>query len=76
MWDKRYSGEAFAFGTEPNDFVREHADHLPVGDTLSIGEGEGRNVVFLAGLGHRATALDASQVGLDKAQGYCQKDSA
>lgn len=74
MWDKRYSGEAFAYGTEPNDFIREQAGRLPVGDTLSLGEGEGRNAVFLAGLGHSVSALDASEVGLAKAQAFAQKN--
>lgn len=73
MWDKRYSGEDFAYGTEPNDFLRDHADKLLVGDTLSIGEGEGRNAVFLAGLGHRVTALDGSSVGLAKAEVFAAK---
>ena len=68
MWDKRYSGESYAYGTEPNDFLHEQADRLPVGDTLCLGEGEGRNAVFLAGLGHKVTALDASAAGLAKAQ--------
>ena len=68
MWDKRYSGENYAYGTEANDFLREQADHLPVGDTLCLGEGEGRNAVFLAGLEHKVTALDASAAGLAKAQ--------
>ena len=68
MWDKRYSGESYAYGTEPNDFLREQADNLPIGDTLCLGEGEGRNAVFLAGLGHKVTALDASATGLEKAQ--------
>jgi len=68
MWDKRYGGEDYAYGTEPNDFLREQAGSLPVGGTLCLGEGEGRNAVFLAGLGHEITALDASIVGLQKAQ--------
>lgn len=68
MWNKRYSGESYAYGTEPNDFLREQADHLPAGDTLCRGEGEGRNAVFLAGLGHNVTALDASAAGLAKAR--------
>lgn len=56
MWDKRYGGETFAYGTQPNDFLRAQASLLPVGDTLSLGEGEGRNAVFLAGLGHKVLA--------------------
>lgn len=68
MWDKRYAVEDYVYGTEPNDFLREHTGQLAVGRTLCIGEGEGRNAVFLAGLGHRVTAVDASAVGLQKAQ--------
>lgn len=74
MWDKRYGGENFAYGTAPNDFIREQAGQLPVGDTLSLGEGEGRNAVFLAGLGHRVSALDGSKVGLAKAQAFAAKN--
>lgn len=66
-WDARYSSEEYVYGTEPNDFLRSVADQLPVGRTLCIGEGEGRNGAFLAGLGHDVTALDASSVGLAKA---------
>ncbi len=75
MWDKRYSSESYAYGIEPNDFLREQADRLPVGDTLCLGEGEGRNAVFLAGLGHKITALDASVVGLEKAQKLAEERS-
>lgn len=70
QWDARFSGEGFAYGTEPNDWLREAAARfLPPGplDVLSLGEGEGRNGAYLASLGHRVTALDASRVGLDKA---------
>ena len=68
MWDERYRSDGYAYGTEPNDFLRAVAPRLPVGDTLCLGEGEGRNAVFLAGLGHRVTAVDGSLVGLRKAQ--------
>lgn len=69
MWDERYSGEEFAYGTEPNEFLAQMADRLPPGGrVLSLAEGEGRNAVFLAGRGHAVTAVDASRVGLAKAR--------
>jgi SAM-dependent methyltransferase len=68
MWDERYGSDGYAYGTEPNDYLRAVAPRLPLGDTLCLGEGEGRNAVFLAGLGHRVTAVDGSLVGLRKAQ--------
>jgi len=65
-WDERYSQPGFAYGTEPNDFLASVADHLPAGPVLTLGEGEGRNAVFLAGLGHEVIAVDQSEVGLAK----------
>jgi SAM-dependent methyltransferase len=67
-WNERYSEPGFAYGTEPNDFLASVADHLPLGPVLTIGEGEGRNAVFLAGLGHEVVAVDQSEVGLAKAR--------
>ena len=68
-WDSRYGAESFFYGSEPNDFLREKAPLLAAGsDVLCLAEGEGRNAVFLATLGHRVTGVDASPVGLAKAQ--------
>lgn len=67
MWDERYSEAAFVYGTEPNAFLREHAGKL-ASPVLSLGEGEGRNGVFLATLGLDVTGVDQSEVGLRKAQ--------
>jgi SAM-dependent methyltransferase len=68
-WDARYAEAGWAFGTEPNDFLREHARLLPRGRLLCLAEGEGRNAVHLASLGHEVTAVDLSSVGLAKARG-------
>jgi 2-polyprenyl-3-methyl-5-hydroxy-6-metoxy-1,4-benzoquinol methylase len=68
MWDQRYSGEDYAYGTDPNDFLVDAAQHLPKGRILCIGEGEGRNAVWLAEQGWQVTAIDSSSVGLEKAQ--------
>ena len=67
MWDERYSEPGFAYGTEPNDFLRAVAPRLHQGRALCLAEGEGRNAVFLAGLGFEVTAVDQSKVGLQKA---------
>lgn len=67
MWDERYSGEAYAYGTEPNDFLRSVTAKLPKGAALCLGDGEGRNGVWLAEHGFDVTSLDASAVGLAKA---------
>lgn len=68
FWDDRYAGSGFVFGTQPNDFLRTCAGRLPAGPVLCLGEGEGRNAVFLAGCGHAVTAVDQSATGLAKAR--------
>ncbi len=69
QWDKRYSEQGFAYGTQPNDFLSENVHHLPVdGNILCLAEGEGRNGVFLARHGFQITAVDSSAVGLKKAE--------
>ena len=68
FWDTRYQGEDYAYGTEPNDFIRAETHRLPPGRVLCLAEGEGRNAVFLAGLGYEVTAVDFSATGLAKAE--------
>lgn len=68
MWNQRYSKEGFAYGTDPNDFLVSAVEFLPPnGTVLSLGEGEGRNGVYLAERGHYVVAVDSSSVGLAKA---------
>ncbi len=67
-WDVVYREPGYAFGTEPNDFLVEAAAEIPPGPVLCLGEGEGRNAVYLAGRGHEVTAMDYSPVGLEKAR--------
>jgi SAM-dependent methyltransferase len=72
-WDVRYGGSDYHYGTEPNDFLREQAERLPPESrVLCLAEGEGRNAVFLASLGHRPVGVDASEVGLSKARDLAQ----
>ena len=68
MWDERYSGDDFVYGTEPNDFLRSQVENIPAGRVLCLAEGEGRNAVFLAEQGFNVTAVDQSAVGLAKAR--------
>jgi len=67
MWNERYAGADYFYGTEPNTFLAEHAKLL-TGPVLSLAEGEGRNAVFLASLGLDVLGVDSSEVGLAKAQ--------
>lgn len=68
-WDERYAGEGFAYGVEPNTFLRTQAEAIPQrGTVLCMADGEGRNGVFLAEQGHAVTSVDLSEVGLKKAE--------
>jgi SAM-dependent methyltransferase len=67
FWDERYASKEYAYGKEPNDFLREVISQIPPGNVLCLAEGEGRNAVFLATHGYQATAVDQSATGLAKA---------
>src|SRR6185503_242011 len=67
MWNERYAGDEFAYGTKPNSFLVQNASLL-TSPVLSLAEGEGRNAVFLASLGLDVLGVDSSDVGLAKAQ--------
>lgn len=68
FWDERFSGPQLAYGEAPNDFLVEVTPRLPRGRALSLGEGEGRNALFLARSGYEVTAVDASAAGLARAR--------
>jgi hypothetical protein len=66
-WDDRYSKEEYAFGVQPNEYLKEQLEKLPVGKILFPAEGEGRNAVFAAKLGWSVSAFDISVEGKNKA---------
>ena len=69
FWDERYRGEDFSFGTEPNAFLASQAHYLKPGMRVLVpGDGEGRNGVWLAKQGLAVDTVDASSVGVAKAQ--------
>lgn len=66
-WDERYSSNEFAYGIQPNNYLKEQLEQLPPGAILFPAEGEGRNAVFAAGLGWKVSAFDISAEGKNKA---------
>ncbi|MDQ6470651.1 class I SAM-dependent methyltransferase [Flavobacterium sp. LHD-80] len=66
-WDDRYSSEEFAYGEEPNNYLKEQIEKLQVGSILFPAEGEGRNAIFTAKLGWNVSAFDISEEGRNKA---------
>lgn len=66
-WDDRYSDKEYAFGLDPNDYLKEQLVKLKPGKILFAAEGEGRNAVFAAKLGWTVFAFDISDEGRKKA---------
>jgi SAM-dependent methyltransferase len=67
MWNQRFAGEEYAYGTSPNLFFKEKLIGLTGGKLLLPAEGEGRNAVYAASLGWQVTAVDFSEEGRRKA---------
>lgn len=67
-WNRRYATSELLWTAEPNRFLVEEVAGLAPGRALDVAAGEGRNAVWLATRGWEVTAVDFSQVGLDKAR--------
>lgn len=68
FWDSKYRDEAYAYGVQPNGYLKEQLLKLKVGAILFPAEGEGRNAVFAARLGWKVSAFDISLEGKNKAE--------
>jgi len=68
-WETRFRAPGYAFGKEPNAFLKSQAQRLPrSGSALSVADGEGRNGVWLAEQGLDVTTIDFSPTGVEKAR--------
>jgi SAM-dependent methyltransferase len=65
-WDERYAGAELVWSAGPNAWVERHAAPLAPGRALDLASGEGRHTLWLAERGWTVTAVDFSQVGLDR----------
>lgn len=74
-WNDRYASEEFAYGEEPNNYLKEQLTKLEAGKILFPAEGEGRNAVFAAKLGWAVSAFDISNEGLKKALQLAEKNN-
>ena len=68
-WQARFSGPEYAFGREPNYFLKSCERLLPrSGRALAIADGEGRNGVWLAEQGLEVLSIDFSPLAQAKAR--------
>lgn len=65
-WDARYAGSELVWSAAPNQFVHGALAAKAPGRALDLAAGEGRNALWLASLGWEVTAVDFSEVALDK----------
>lgn len=69
IWNERYAGDEYFYGTDPNAFLVSQKDRLKAGlSCLAVADGEGRNGVWLAQHGLHVLSVEASPVALAKAQ--------
>ncbi len=75
MWDERYAVDEYFYGVQPNRLLQSVVGILPSqANVLCIGEGEGRNAVFLSRLGYKVTAIDFSIEAKKKAEELARKN--
>jgi SAM-dependent methyltransferase len=68
FWDERYGPADYLYGRRPNLYLVDQSYRLsPGAKVLCVGDGEGRNGVWLAGQVHRVVSVDASPRALQKA---------
>jgi len=73
-WDRRYAAADLVWSADPNRFVAAELADLPPGRVLDLASGEGRNALWLAGRGWRATAVDFSAVAVDKGRARADEE--
>ena len=67
FWNSKFSRDGYLYGLKPNSFIASKVKLFKrAGKVLCLGEGEGRNAIFLAKRGFEVTAIDASDIGLSK----------
>jgi SAM-dependent methyltransferase len=65
-WNRRYAEQELVWSAGPNRFLVSEAGDLPPGRALDLACGEGRNAIWLAERGWQVTAVDFSEVAVEK----------
>ena len=75
-WDARYSSADQMWSGDPNGSLVAEVASLAPGTALDVGCGEGADAIWLSGLGWSVTAIDVSEVGLDRARQAARRAGA
>lgn len=70
FWDERYRESDRVWSNNPNPVLLEHVKTLAPGRALDLGCGEGADARWLAEQGWKVTAVDISQVAIDRAKAF------
>ena len=66
LWDQRHAAQQPIESTEPDSTLVDEIGSLRPGRALDLGAGDGRNAIWLAERGWKVTAVDFSQVALER----------
>ncbi|WP_034623142.1 bifunctional 2-polyprenyl-6-hydroxyphenol methylase/3-demethylubiquinol 3-O-methyltransferase UbiG [Cellulomonas sp. URHE0023] len=66
FWDERYGSAERIWSGNPNPQLVSVVSDLAPGSALDVGSGEGADAIWLASRGWDVTAVDISQVALDR----------
>lgn len=76
FWNERYKNGEYVYGEAPNKFLASVSGILSdKSKILCLAEGEGRNAVYLAKLGHDVRGVDYSFEAKNKALALAQKNN-
>lgn len=76
FWNGKFSKADYFYGIKPNEFLASKIElfknHKKL---LCLGEGEGRNAIFFAQNGFEVSAIDTSDLGLEKLQNRAEEEN-
>lgn len=75
FWNGKFSKADYFYGTKANEFLASNISLLKNHKKLlCLGEGEGRNALFFAKNNFEVSAIDASNLGLEKLENRAKKE--
>lgn len=66
QWNERYAAQPLLWNVDPDPFLASEVGGADPGRALDLGAGEGRTALWLARRGWQVTAVDFSDVALDR----------
>ncbi len=73
LWNERYASKELIWSVGPNQLFASEVGTLKPGKAIDIACGEGRNAIWLAEEGWEVTAIDFSDVAVEKGRQIAEK---